>query len=155
MADALSRTFSGMRFRQRGKRQPDLMNTLLSAMFDVKNQDVLNSCIVTADCNYRIDDFTKIVTIFRVSSAFVMRDHFYQVHIFVAASALDPYHRDIDTGTESSAEHANKAVPTTSDSSSPGDASIVADLASHPDGTETDKREDWLAVSEGRTIDAD
>lgn len=60
----------------------------------------------------------------------------------MAASALDSYHQDIDTGTESSAEHANEAGPTTADSNSPSDANIVADSASHPNGTKTNTQED-------------
>lgn len=154
-ANALSGVILGIRFWRCRERQTDSMQTMQSAMLDGKGKEALKSCIVSADHRYLKQDLFEIMNTFGVAPTFVMPDHLFRVHPFVAASAPVPHRQDDEAESANSTKDANKAGSETTDTNSTSGAIIIADLNSHPNGIELDTSEDGQVVSDMHTPVAD
>ena len=100
VADALFKIVFAIRFRRQGESQILSVRKLLSVLMDGRGEEVMGGCIVTADIGYGEEVFMNLQSEFGVGSVFVMPDHLLRVHLFVAASCLDPRRCDSDEDDE-------------------------------------------------------
>lgn len=86
----------------------DSVKTLMTSSFEGKIEETRNSCVVTADREYRKESFLEVMASFDLASIFIIPGHIHRAHPFVADSALNPHRAEEEEEDASGSDNENR-----------------------------------------------